>query len=134
LDALAWAQGIGGLPALIARSEENSQVLTDWVAASDWADFLAVEPATRSCTSVCLKIVDPWFTGLSEADRAATSKAVASLLEAEDVAYDINAYRDAPPGLRIWTGATIEKENVAALTPWLDWAYATVKSQSQAAA
>lgn len=134
LDALAWAQGIGGLPALIARSEENSQVLTDWVAASEWADFLAEEPATRSCTSVCLKIVDPWFTALPEAERAATSKAVATLLEAEDVAYDINAYRDAPPGLRIWTGATIEKENVAALTPWLDWAYATVKSQSQAAA
>lgn len=134
LDALAWAQSVGGLPALIARSEQNSQVLTDWVAASDWADFLAEEPATRSCTSVCLKIVDPWFTGLPETDRAATSKAVASLLEAEGVAYDINAYRDAPPGLRIWTGATIEKENVAALTPWLDWAYATVKSQSQAAA
>lgn len=134
LDALAWAQSIGGLPALIARSEENSQVLTDWVAASDWAEFLAEDPATRSCTSVCLKIVDPWFTGLAEAERAATSKAVASLLETEDVAYDINAYRDAPPGLRIWAGATIEKENVAALTPWLDWAYATVKSQSQAAA
>ncbi|MFP6749046.1 MAG: phosphoserine transaminase, partial [Alphaproteobacteria bacterium] len=123
LDALAWAQSIGGLPALIARSEQNSQVLTDWVAASDWADFLAEEPATRSCTSVCLKIVDPWFTALPEAARAATSKAVASLLEAEGVAYDINAYRDAPPGLRIWTGATIEKENVAALTPWLDWAF-----------
>jgi phosphoserine aminotransferase len=134
LDALAWAQDIGGLPALIARSEENSQVLGDWVAASEWADFLAEEPATRSCTSVCLKIADPWFTALAEADRAATSKAVASLLEAEDVAYDINGYRDAPPGLRIWTGATIEKENVAALTPWLDWAYATVKSKSQAAA
>ena len=134
LDALAWAQSVGGLPALIARSEENAQILADWVSASEWAEFLAEDPATRSCTSVCLKIVDPWFTALPEAERAATSKAVATLLEAEDVAYDINAYRDAPPGLRIWTGATIEKENVAALTPWLDWAYATVKSQSQAAA
>ncbi len=134
LDALGWAKNVGGLPALIARSEGNAQILTDWVAASDWAEFLAEEPATRSCTSVCLKIVDPWFTALPEAERAATSKAVATLLEAEDVAYDINAYRDAPPGLRIWTGATIEKENVAALTPWLDWAYATVKLQSQAAA
>ena len=133
LDALAWSRDIGGLPALIARSEANSQVLTEWVAASDWAGFLAEEPATRSCTSVCLKIIDPWFTGLPEADRAATSKAVASLLEAEGVAYDINAYRDAPPGLRIWAGATIEKNNIAALAPWLDWAYATVKSQSQAA-
>jgi len=133
LDALAWAQSIGGLPALIARSEGNSQILADWVSASDWADFLAEEPATRSCTSVCLKIVDPWFTELPEGERAATAKAVASLLEAEGVAYDINAYRDAPPGLRIWAGATIETENVVALTPWLDWAYATVKSQSQAA-
>ncbi len=134
LDALAWAQSIGGLPALIARSEGNSEVLADWVAVSEWADFLAEEPATRSCTSVCLKIVDPWFTGLPETERAATSKAVASLLEAEGVAYDINAYRDAPPGLRIWAGATVEQENIAALTPWLDWAYATVKSQTKAAA
>ena len=115
LDALAWARGVGGLPALIARSEENYRVLADWVAASDWAEFLAEDPATRSCTSVCLKIVDRWFTDLPETDRAATSKAVASLLEAEGVAYDINAYRDAPPGLRIWAGATIEKANVAAL-------------------
>jgi phosphoserine aminotransferase len=134
LDALAWARSVGGLVALIARSEENCQVLADWVSASDWAEFLAEQPATRSCTSVCLKIADPWFTGMSGTDRAATSKAVASLLEAEGVAYDINAYRDAPPGLRIWAGATIEKANLAALTPWLDWAYATVKSQTQAAA
>jgi phosphoserine aminotransferase len=134
LDALAWSRTIGGLPALIARSEENSRVLADWVAASEWADFLAEDPSTRSCTSVCLKIVDPWFTRLPEAERAATSKAVASLLESEGVAYDINAYRDAPPGLRIWAGATIEKENIEALTPWLDWAYATVKAQSNAAA
>jgi phosphoserine aminotransferase len=134
LDALAWSRSIGGLSALIGRSETNSQVLADWVAASDWVDFLAEEPATRSCTSVCLKIVDPWFTGLSEAERAATSRAVASLLDAEGVAYDINAYRDAPPGLRIWAGSTIEKDSVAALTPWLDWAYATVKSQTNAAA
>jgi len=133
LDALAWARRVGGLPALIARSEENYQVLADWVAASDWAEFLAEEPANRSCTSVCLKIVDRWFRDLPEAERAATSKAAASLLEAEGVAYDINAYRDAPPGLRIWAGATIERENVAALTPWLDWAYATVKSLSLAA-
>jgi phosphoserine aminotransferase len=134
LDALAWAQSVGGLPALIARSEDNCRVLADWVAASDWAEFLAEDPANRSFTSVCLKIVDPWFTELSEAERAATSKAVASLLEAEGVAYDINAYRDAPPGLRIWAGATIERDNLVALTPWLDWAYATVKSQSQATA
>ncbi len=134
LDALAWARDIGGLPALIERSEGNYRVIADWISATDWADFLAEEPATRSCTSVCVKIVDPWFTELADADRAATSKAVASLLEQEGVAYDINGYRDAPPGLRIWTGATIDKENVEALTPWLDWAYATVKSQIRAAA
>ena len=134
LDALAWAQKIGGLPALIARSEENARVLTDWVSASEWAEFLAEDPANRSCTSVCLKIGDPWFIELTEAERAATSKAVASLLEAEGVAYDIGAYRDAPPGLRIWAGATIERDDVAALTPWLDWAYAMVKAQSQASA
>ena len=134
LDALAWAQDIGGLSALIARSEGNFRVLAQWVSDSDWAEFLAEEPAHRSCTSVCLKVIDPWFTELTEAERAATSKAVASLLEAEGVAYDIGAYRDAPPGLRIWAGATIEQENLVALTPWLDWAYATVKAQSQAAA
>ena len=134
LDALAWAQDIGGLSALIARSEGNFRVLAQWVSESDWAEFLAEEPAHRSCTSVCLKVIDPWFTELTESERAATSKAVASLLEAEGVAYDIGAYRDAPPGLRIWAGATIEQENLVALTPWLDWAYATVKAQSQAAA
>ncbi|NKB48918.1 MAG: phosphoserine transaminase [Alphaproteobacteria bacterium] len=134
LDALAWAQSIGGLPALIARSEGNYRVLGEWVAASDWAEFLAEDPAHRSCTSVCLKIVDPWFTGLSETDQAATSKAVATLLDKEGVAYDIGAYRDAPPGLRIWAGATIEQQNLEALTPWLDWAYATVKSQAPASA
>jgi phosphoserine aminotransferase len=134
LDALTWAQSIGGLPALIARSEGNCQVLADWVAGSDWAEFLAEDRANRSCTSVCIKIVDPWFTDLPETDRAATSKAVATLLEKEGVAYDINGYRDAPPGLRIWAGATIERDNVEALTPWLDWAYATVKAQSQATA
>ena len=134
LDALAWAQDIGGLSALIARSEGNFRVLAQWVSDSDWVEFLAEEPAHRSCTSVCLKVIDPWFTELTEAERAATSKAVASLLEAEGVAYDIGAYRDAPPGLRIWAGATIEQENLVALTPWLDWAYATVKAQSQAAA
>jgi len=134
LDALAWARDIGGLAALIGRSEANSAVLAEWVAASDWADFLAVEAATRSCTSVCIKIVDPWFAALSSADQAATAKAVAALLEAEGVAYDIGAYRDAPPGLRIWTGATVERADVAALTPWLDWAYASVKAQARAAA
>ncbi len=128
LDGLRWAERLGGAPALIARGEANLAAIAAWVANSDWARFLAHDPATRSCTSVCLRIVDPWFTGLDAGRQAATAKAVAELLDTEGVARDINGYRDAPPGLRIWAGATIEKSDVEALLPWLDWAYATVKA------
>ena len=134
LDALDWSREIGGLSALIARSDANFNVIGDWIAASDWAAFLADEPATRSTTSVCLKIVDPWFEAMSGGDQAAVSKAVASLLEKEGVAYDIGAYRDAPPGLRIWAGATVEAGDLTALMPWLDWAYQSVKNERVAAA
>ncbi|WP_374375982.1 phosphoserine transaminase [Dongia sp.] len=127
LDALAWAESTGGLAGLIARSESNLQLVTDWVANSHWAGFLAEDPATRSCTSVCLTIVDPWFTAKDKDAREKIAKDIAALLEKEQAALDIGAYRDAPPGLRIWCGATIEKADVAALLPWLDWAYATVK-------
>lgn len=127
LDALAWAEATGGLAGLIARSESNLQLVTDWVANSHWAGFLAEDPATRSCTSVCLTIVDPWFTAKDKDAREKIAKDIAALLEKEQAALDIGAYRDAPPGLRIWCGATIEKADVAALLPWLDWAYATVK-------
>jgi phosphoserine aminotransferase len=134
LDALAWARDIGGLEGLIARCEGNLAVIADWVARTGWVEFLAAEPAQRSCTSVCLKIVDPWFTALDDKAQAAAARAIADLLEAEGVALDINGYRDAPPGLRIWTGATIVRSDVAALMPWLDWAFARVRAESRAAA
>ncbi|MEK9660463.1 MAG: phosphoserine transaminase [Alphaproteobacteria bacterium] len=134
LDALAWSREIGGLEGLIARSEGNLAAMADWVGRTDWVEFLAEETAQRSCTSVCLKIVDPWFTALDDKAQADAAKAIASLLEAEGVALDINGYRDAPPGLRIWTGATIERSDVEALLPWLDWAFARVRAESRAAA
>ena len=134
LDALAWARDVGGLEGLIARSEANLATIAAWVTRTDWVDFLAEVPAQRSCTSVCLKIVDPWFTALDDKAQAAAAKAIAALLEAEGVALDIGSYRDAPPGLRIWTGATIERADVAALLPWLDWAFARVRAESRAAA
>ncbi|MGE0254985.1 MAG: phosphoserine transaminase [Alphaproteobacteria bacterium] len=128
IDALDWAGGLGGLPALIARAEGNLAVVAEWVAASDWAAFLAEDVATRSPTSVCLKIVDPWFAGLDAKAQAATAKAIADLLDREGVAWDIGSYRDAPPGLRVWTGATVERADVTALLPWLDWAWAQVRA------
>jgi phosphoserine aminotransferase len=126
LDGLRWAESIGGLPALIARSEGNLAVVADWVARSSWVDFLAEDPATRSCTSICLKITAPWFTALPPDGQAKAAKQLAALLEQQGVAYDIGAYRDAPPGLRIWGGATVETADIAALLPWLDWAEAQV--------
>ena len=127
IDGLNWAISIGGASALQARSRDNFAMLERWVAASDWAGFLAEAPATRSCTSVCLKIVDPWFMALSEENRAEVAKKIGALLESEKVAYDIAAYRTAPPGLRIWCGATVETADIEKLVPWLDWAYATAK-------
>ncbi|HJW40969.1 MAG TPA: phosphoserine transaminase [Rhizomicrobium sp.] len=127
LDALTWAEGLGGLKALIARSQGNLGVLDRWVRTCGWADFLAREQGTRSNTSVCLKIVDPWFRGLGEDAQADAAKKIASLLEKEGVAYDIGGYRSAPPGLRIWCGATVDQSDLEALTPWLDWAWSQVK-------
>ena len=121
VDGLRWAEAIGGLPALIARSEASLTAVATWVATSRWAGFLAEVPAQRSCTSICLK-----FTALDPAVQPDVAKKIAALLEQEGVAYDIASYRDAPPGLRIWAGATIEPADVAALLPWLDWAYTTV--------
>jgi phosphoserine aminotransferase len=130
IDGLRWAQRVGGLPALIARSEANLAAIAAWVARSDWADFLAESAATRSCTSICLKIVAPWFTALPSDAQAKAAKQLASLLENQGVAYDIGAYRDAPPGLRIWAGATVETTDITALLPWLDWAAARVAASS----
>jgi phosphoserine aminotransferase len=134
LDGLRWAEGVGGLDALVARSEANLAAVADWVAASDWAAFLPRDPATRSCTSICLVITAPWFTALAPDTQAAAAKRIATLLDREGVAHDIAAYRDAPPGLRIWGGATIETSDIRALLPWLDWAHALVRHEHAAQA
>jgi len=112
---------------LQARADANARVIADWVARTPWIDFLPADPALRSNTSVCLKVVDPAVTRLAADAQAAFVKGIAAALEREGVAYDIDAYRDAPPGLRIWCGSTVETSDVKALTPWLDWAYAKAK-------
>jgi phosphoserine aminotransferase len=128
LDALAWAKAAGGLSATIARSDANAKVVAEWVARTAWVDFLAFRPETRSNTSVCLKVIDPAVATLSPDAQAAFAKSLAGALEKEGVACDIAYYRDAPPGLRIWCGATVETSDVAALMPWLDWAFAHTKA------
>jgi phosphoserine aminotransferase len=126
IDALRWAEQIGGLKALIARSEANLAALAAWVERSEWAAFLAREPAIRSCTSICLVVKSPRFAKLSADEHLAATKKIAGLLEKEGVAFDVAAYRDAPPGFRIWGGATVETADIERLLPWLDWAYAQV--------
>jgi phosphoserine aminotransferase len=123
IDALKWADGIGGLGALHARANANTQVLTEWVARTPWVDFLVSDAAIRSNTSVCLKVVDERVTSLPEAVQAEFAKNLAAILEKEGVALDAASYRSAPPGLRIWCGATIERSDLQSLTPWLDWAF-----------
>jgi phosphoserine aminotransferase len=127
LDTLQWAKSIGGLDALVARADANTKVIADWVAVTPWVDFLAKVPATRSNTSVCLSIVDPAVTALSVDAQSAFAKNLAAAVEKEGAGYDIAHYRDAPPGLRIWCGATVEARDVEALTQWLDWAFAKTK-------
>ncbi|MEE3080651.1 MAG: phosphoserine transaminase [Pseudomonadota bacterium] len=129
VDALKWAEDIGGLPTLLQRSEDNLAVLSDWVALTDWVDFLCAEEAYRSNTSICLKIVDSDVIAMDEDAQSAFAKRIAALLDAEGAAYDIGAYRDAPPGLRIWGGATVETADLEILTQWLDWAFATAKEE-----
>ena len=128
LDTLAWAKSIGGLKGLIARADANTKVLADWAAATPWVDFLAADAAIRSNTSVCLKVVDPAVARLSADEQVAFAKSLAALVEKEGAGYDLGHYRDAPAGLRIWCGATVEKADVEALTPWLDWAFAETKA------
>ena len=128
LDTLEWAKSVGGLPALRARADANARVIAEWVERTKWIDFLARDPASRSNTSVCLKVVDPAVGRLAPEAQAAFVKGIAAALEKEGVAYDIDAYRDAPPGLRIWCGSTVERADVEALTQWLDWAYAKAKN------
>ncbi|MBV9235924.1 MAG: phosphoserine transaminase [Xanthobacteraceae bacterium] len=127
LDTLQWAKSVGGLKALIARADANTKVLADWVARTPWIDFLASEPSIRSNTSVCLKVVDPAITSLSADAQSAFAKALAGAVEKEGAGYDLAHYRDAPAGLRIWCGATIEARDVEVLTQWLDWAFAKSK-------
>jgi len=134
LDALSWADTQGGQAGLQARADANAKILLDWVARSDWIANLAEDPATYSNTSICLKIVDPAIAALPEDAQAAFAKRIVALLDGEDVAKDIGSYRDAPAGLRIWTGSTIEKSEVEALLPWLDWAFAVAKSELAKAA
>jgi phosphoserine aminotransferase len=129
VDGLRWAESVGGLKALIARSEGNLAAIAGWVAKTPWVDFLAEDPATRSCTSICLTIVAPWFQALGAEAQAAAAKKLAALLEKEGVALDAGSYRDAPPGLRIWGGATVETSDIQALLPWLDWAFAAVEAE-----
>jgi phosphoserine aminotransferase len=127
LDALEWSKSAGGLAALRARADGNAGVIADWVSRAHWIDFLAGDPAIRSNTSVCLKVVDPTVARLPPEAQAAFVKGIAAALDKEGVAHDIDAYRDAPPGLRIWCGSTVERADVEALTLWLDWAYAQAK-------
>ncbi|MGZ5985400.1 MAG: phosphoserine transaminase [Caulobacteraceae bacterium] len=133
LDALKWSASIGGLEGLKARSNANLKALADWVEKTPWIEFLAETAAIRSNTSVCIKVVDKRVTGLSADAQAEFAKKLASLLEKEGVALDAGGYRDAPPGLRIWCGATVDASDIEALTPWLDWAFETLASELQAA-
>ena len=134
IDALEWAQSVGGLDGLIARADANAAVIDAFVQNSAWAAHLAIDPATRSNTSVCLSIADPEFAALDAGAQAAFAKAMVSALDKEGVAYDIGAYRDAPAGLRIWSGATVEASDLETLMPWLDWAFASQKAALKAAA
>ena len=135
IDALTWAKSLGGLNALMARADANAQAIHDFVEKTDWIANLAVDPATQSNTSVCLKIVDKDIAALDAAGQDAFAKGMVALLEKQGVAHDIGAYRDAPSGFRIWAGATIETSDIKALMPWFDWAFATQKATlSQAAA
>lgn len=128
LDALNWSDSIGGLKSLISRADGNAAVIAEWVERTAWVDFLAEDVKTRSNTSVCLKVVDPAIAALDDDAQAAFAKKLADLLDKEGVAYDIGGYRDAPAGLRIWAGATIENDDMRALMPWLDWAFAEAKA------
>ncbi len=134
IDALLWAKSVGGLKGLFARADANAKAIADWAAKTPWVDFLARVPATRSNTSVCLKVVDKEVTSAPAEAQAAFAKALAGALEKEKVAFDIGGYRDAPPGLRIWCGATVENADIEALTLWLDWAFAQEKAKLAKAA
>ena len=129
LDGLKWAQSLGGRDALIARAEANLAVLADWVAGNPSIEFLAGDPAQRSTTSVCLKIVAPWFAVLDEDAQAKAAKRIGALLDEEGAAFDVDGYRDAPPGLRVWAGSTMEAKDLENLCPWIDWALGQAQAE-----
>ncbi len=131
LDGLKWAESLGGVKALIARSEANLAAVEAWVAKTPWVEFLVADPTIRSCTSVCLKVADPWLATRPAEEQAAFIKRMAALLEAENAAYDVAGHRDAPAGLRIWAGATVETSDLEALFPWLDWAFQTALAEAR---
>lgn len=131
LDALDWVKNIGGVKETIRRSQENLSAIEEWVQRTDWADFLCEDPASRSSTSICLKLTDPWFAALSEEDQTAFVAQMCKALDKEGAAYDIKHYRDAPPGLRIWGGATVETADIKALLPWIEWAFEESKAEEQ---
>jgi phosphoserine aminotransferase len=133
IDSLKWAERVGGLDALVARAEGNLAAVAAWVEHSRWARFLAEDPATRSCTSIQLKIVDPWFLGLSPEGRFNAVRSMTARLEAEGAGYDLASHRASPPGIRIWAGATVEQSDVEALLPWLDWAWNEERDAAKAA-
>jgi phosphoserine aminotransferase len=128
IDALEWAKTVGGLKGLVARCDANAKAIADFVAQKPFLEFLAKDPATRSNTSVCLNFVDPLVRAMSEKDQAAFAKDVAAKLEKQGVGLDLGSYRDAPPGLRIWCGATVETSDVVALMPWIEWAFNQTKA------
>lgn len=127
LDGLRWAESLGGLPALLERSKANLDTIAEWVEKTDWVDFLAEDPKTRSNTSICLKITADWYQALPADEQAAKAKKIVKLLDTEGVGYDFGSYRDAPPGIRIWGGATVDTSDIAALLPWLDWAFSQIQ-------
>lgn len=128
LDGLLWAESIGGLDSLIDRSNKNLSAVENWVGDRDWVDFLASDPAERSNTSICLRITDPWYNSLSREEQQKKARQLVALIENEGVAFDFGSYRDAPPGIRIWGGATVDSQDTEALLPWIDWAYQAVKN------
>jgi phosphoserine aminotransferase len=131
LDSLKWIESVGGAKGMMARTDANYAVLEAWVEASSWAGFLAQDPASRSHTSVCLSVTDPWLETQDDGFKAGLGKRLAALLDGEDAAYDIPSYRSAPSGLRIWAGATVETADLEALLPWLDWAWAALKAEGE---
>ena len=130
LDGLRWAEEVGGLPTLIDRSQANLKAIENWVASNDWIDFLATDPSQRSSTSICLKFTDPWYEALSDEEQTSYAKGLVSRIEAEGAGFDFGSYRNAPLGIRIWGGATVETSDIQAFLPWLDWAHNEAKNGS----